>query len=106
MSSCLLLLFHHHVDHIEQSIEQYINQQKVGNSNDLADCLLQMHNNKSDVKKYNHKYVMNSDQIRIQHSMPPVYTTHQTGKPAVVDITYRIQTNMVVSIPLLNVPVL
>ena len=29
---------------------------------------------------------MNSDQTRIQQSMPPVYTIHQTGKPAVVNI--------------------
>ena len=27
---------------------------------------------------YNHKYVMNSDQTRIQQSVPPVYTIHQT----------------------------
>ena len=31
---------------------------------------------------YNHKYIMNSDQTRIQQSMPPEYTIHQTGKPA------------------------
>ena len=29
---------------------------------------------------------MNSDQTRIQQSMPPVYTIHPTGKPAVVNM--------------------
>ena len=29
---------------------------------------------------------MNSDQTRIQQSMPPVYTIHQAGKSAVVNI--------------------
>ena len=33
---------------------------------------------------YNHKYVMNSDQTRIQQSMPPVYTILPTGKPAMI----------------------
>ena len=37
---------------------------------------------------YNHRYVMNSDQTLIQQSMPPVYTIHPTGKPAVVKITW------------------
>ena len=37
---------------------------------------------------FNHKYIMNSDRTRIQQSMPPVYTIHQTGKPAVVNITW------------------
>ena len=35
---------------------------------------------------YNHKYVMNSGQTRIQQSMPPVYTIHPTDKPAVVEL--------------------
>ena len=35
---------------------------------------------------YNHKYIMNSDQTRIQQSMPPVYTIHQAGKPALVNM--------------------
>ena len=35
---------------------------------------------------YNHEYIMNSHQTRIQQSMPPVYTIHQAGKPAVVNI--------------------
>ena len=37
---------------------------------------------------YNYKYIMNSDQTRIQQSMPPACTIHQTGKPAVVNITW------------------
>ena len=37
---------------------------------------------------YNHKYVMYSDQTRIQQSMLPVYTIHQAGIPAVVNITW------------------
>ena len=35
---------------------------------------------------FNHKYVMNSDQTRIQQSMSSVYTIHQAGKSAVVNI--------------------
>ena len=38
------------------------------------------------LNSYNHKYVMNSDQTWIQQSMPPVYTIHQAGKPAVVNM--------------------
>ena len=37
---------------------------------------------------YNRRYLMNSDQKRIQQSMPLVYTVHQTGKPPVINITY------------------
>ena len=36
---------------------------------------------------YNYKYVMNSEQTRIQQSMPPVYIIHQAGKPAVVEMS-------------------
>ena len=35
---------------VKQIIEQYINQQKPCNNNDLSDCLLKIHNNKNDVK--------------------------------------------------------
>ena len=31
---------------------------------------------------------MNSDQTRMQQSMPPVYTLHQIGKLPVVNITW------------------
>ena len=43
---------------------------------------------------YIHKYVMNSDQTRIQQSIPPVCTIHQACSPAVVTIDINTNSNV------------
>ena len=73
---------------VEQLIEQYINQQKACNNNDLSDCLLGIHNNKTDINKC--LFVSNSTITRIkqQYKLNTVRVQRKSyNKSTAVDTT-------------------